>query len=41
MAPDTDMNAAKGTYDGFIKLVKRGSVFAAIVTALVVMIIAS
>jgi len=38
---NANMDAAKGTYAGFIKLIKRGSIVSAIVTIVIVLIIAS
>ncbi len=38
---DSNMDAANGTYSGFIKLLKRGTIVSVIVTVLVVLVIAS
>jgi hypothetical protein len=39
--PEPNMDAAKGTYSGFIKFLKRGTVISVIVTVLAVLVIAS
>lgn len=41
MAQNHDLGPAKETYEGFITLFKWGTIVAAVVTALVVLIIAS
>lgn len=41
MAEQQDMTAANGTYDGFLKLLKWGTVLSVITTVVVVLIIAS
>ncbi len=40
MAEQQDITAAKGTYDGFIKLFKWGTALSVITTVIVVLIIA-
>lgn len=39
--PEPNMDAAKGTYSGFIKFLKRGTIISAIAVVIAVLIIAS
>ncbi|MEZ5710753.1 MAG: aa3-type cytochrome c oxidase subunit IV [Blastomonas sp.] len=41
MASDSDMEAARGTYEGFISLLKVGTVISVLVTTLVVILLTS
>ncbi|MFC4292245.1 aa3-type cytochrome c oxidase subunit IV [Sphingorhabdus arenilitoris] len=41
MAEQQDITTAKGTYEGFLNLLKWGSVIAAVTTVLVVLIISN